>query len=138
MLNCRVVFDTNILISAVLSPNSKPFQCTALAKREIIQSVTCQDILDEFQEKLLGKLKYETERAQALVHEVMDYSQIVTLTNTLRVVAADPDDDMVVECAIAGNATYIVTGDKHLISLSSYQNVTIVKAADFLNLVLPN
>lgn len=138
MLNCRVVFDTNILISAVLSPNSKPFQCTALAKREIIQSVTCQEILDEFQEKLLGKLKYETERAQALVHEVMDYSQIVTLTNTLRVVAADPDDDMVVECAIAGNATYIVTGDKHLISLSSYQNVTIVKAADFLNLVLPN
>ncbi|MEY3866606.1 MAG: hypothetical protein RLZZ338_497 [Cyanobacteriota bacterium] len=36
MLNCRVVFDTNILISAVLSPNSKPFQCTALAKREIV------------------------------------------------------------------------------------------------------
>lgn len=138
MLNCRVVFDTNILISAVLSPNSKPFQCTALAKREIVQSVTCQEILDEFQEKLLGKLKYETERAQALVQEVMDYSQIVTLTNTLRVVDADPDDDMVVECAIVGNATYIVTGDKHLISISSYQNVTIVKAAEFLDLFFPN
>jgi putative PIN family toxin of toxin-antitoxin system len=135
MLNGRVVFDTNILISAVLSPNSKPFQCTALAKRGIVKSVTCQEILDEFQEKLEGKLKYEIERATALVQEVIHYSQLVTLTNTLKVVDADPDDDMVVECAIIGNATYIVTGDKHLLSLNSYQNVTILKATDFLDLV---
>ena len=136
MLNNLVVFDTNILISAVLSPNSKPFQCTALAKRGIIQSVTCQQILDEFQEKLQGKLKYEIERAAALVQEVIYYSQLVTLTNTLKVVDADPDDDMVVECAMNGNAAYIVTGDKHLLSLNSYQNITMLKAADFLNLVL--
>lgn len=136
MLNNLVVFDTNILISAVLSPNSKPFQCTALAKRGIIQSITCQEILDEFQEKLQGKLKYEIERAAALVQEVIYYSQLVTLTNTLKVVDADPDDDMVVECAMNGNAAYIVTGDKHLLSLNSYQNVTMLKAADFLNLVL--
>ena len=135
MLNGRVVFDTNILISAVLSPNSKPFQCTALAKRGIVKSVTCQEILDEFQEKLEGKLKYEIERATALVQEVIHYSQLVTLTNTLKVVDADPDDDMVVECAIIGNATYIVTGDKHLLSLNSYQNVTILKATVFLDLV---
>ena len=136
MLNNLVVFDTNILISAVLSPNSKPFQCTALAKRGIIQSITCQEILDEFQEKLQGKLKYEIERAAALVQEVIYCSQLVTLTNTLKVVDADPDDDMVIECAMNGNAAYIVTGDKHLLSLNSYQNITMLKAADFLNLVL--
>ncbi len=135
MLNSLVVFDTNILISAVLSPNSKPFQCTALAKQGIVQSVTCQEILDEFQEKLQGKLKYERERAIALVQEVIGYSQLVMLTNTLKVVDADPDDDMVVECAVIGNATYIVTGDKHLLSLNSYQNITMLKATDFLNLV---
>jgi predicted nucleic acid-binding protein len=39
----RTVFDTNILISAVLFPNGKPFQCTALAKREIITSITCRE-----------------------------------------------------------------------------------------------
>ena len=136
MLNNLVIFDTNILISAVLSPNSKPFQCTALAKRGIVQSVTCQEILDEFQEKLQGKFKYEIERAAALVQEVIYYSQLVTLTNTLKVVDADPDDDMVVECAMNGNAAYIVTGDKHLLSLNNYQNITMLKAADFLNLVL--
>lgn len=136
MLNNLVVFDTNILISAVISPNSKPFQCTALAKRGIVQSVTCQEILDEFQEKLQSKLKYEIERAAALVQEVIYYSQLVTLTNTLKVVEADPDDDMVVECAINGNAAYIVTGDKHLLSLNNYQNITMLKAANFLDLVL--
>lgn len=53
MINSRVVFDTNIFISAVLSPTGKPFQCTALAKRGIIKSITCQEILAEFREKLI-------------------------------------------------------------------------------------
>ncbi|MBD1938590.1 PIN domain-containing protein [Microcoleus sp. FACHB-68] len=44
-MTLRVVFDTNILISAVLSPTGKPFQCTALAKRGIVQSITCDAIL---------------------------------------------------------------------------------------------
>ncbi len=46
------VFDTNILISAVLSSNGVPFKCLALAKIGQIESVTCQEILDEFAEKL--------------------------------------------------------------------------------------
>ncbi|MCC5655576.1 hypothetical protein LC608_00925 [Nostoc sp. XA010] len=45
---------------------------------------------------------------------------------------------MVLECAIVGNATHIVTGDKrHLLPLGSYQGIAIVNARDFLNLVIP-
>lgn len=50
-----VVFDTNILLSALLSPTGNPFRCLALAKIGQIASVTCQEILDEFAEKLLLK-----------------------------------------------------------------------------------
>ncbi|MBE9142580.1 putative toxin-antitoxin system toxin component, PIN family [Planktothrix mougeotii] len=131
-----VVFDTNILISAVLSPISKPFQCTALAKRGLVKSITCQDILDEFYEKLVVKFEYESERAEALVQEVLQYSTMIEISNQLKIIEADPDDDMVLECAVNGNATYIVTGDKHLLSLNDYQNIKIMKATDFLDLTI--
>jgi uncharacterized protein len=52
------VFDTNILISALLSTKSNPFRCLALAKIGKIESVTCQEILDEFAEKLVVKFKF--------------------------------------------------------------------------------
>ncbi len=53
----------------------------------------------------------------------------------MKVVSNDPDDDMVLECALVGGATYIVTGDKDLLSLSSYQNILIVLAADFIAII---
>ena len=46
----------------------------------------------------------------------------------------DSDDDMVIECALVSNASYIMTGDKHLLSLVKYQDIKIAKAADFVNL----
>jgi predicted nucleic acid-binding protein len=99
----------------------------------VIESVTCQEILDEFEEKLRVKLGYAPERARTAVDEVRDFSRLVAITNTLRVVPADPDDNKVVECAIVGNATHIVTGDRrHLLPMCSYQNIEIVTASDFL------
>lgn len=47
-----VVFDTNILLSALLSPTGAPFRCVAMAKLGIVESITCEAILDEFREKL--------------------------------------------------------------------------------------
>ncbi|MCG6134675.1 MAG: putative toxin-antitoxin system toxin component, PIN family [Nostoc sp. LLA-1] len=129
------VFDTNILISALLSTNSNPFRCLALAKIGQIESVTCQNILDEFTEKLIIKFKFSQEMAQAAVEEVRNFSRLVKISTELKAVDADPDDNMVVECAVIGGATHIVTGDKHLLSLGKYQAITIVKATEFLALL---
>lgn len=130
-----VVFDTNILISALLSTSSHPFRCLALAKIGQVESVTCQEILDEFAEKLLLKFKFSQDMAQLAVEEVRSYSRLVEISATLKAVAADPDDDMVVECAVVGSATYIVTGDKHLLVLGKYGEIQIVKANEFVALL---
>jgi len=127
------VFDTNILISALLSTTSNPFRCLALAKIGQIESVTCQEILNEFADKLIIKFKFSQEMAQAVVEEVRSCSRLVEISNTLKVVPDDPDDDMVIECAVVGNATHIVTGDKHLLTLGKHQNIQIIKATEFLN-----
>ena len=127
-----IVFDTNILISAVLSANGAPFKCLALAKIGQIESVTCQEILDEFAEKLLLKFKFSEHMTQLAIQEVRNFSRLVEIPGVLKAVPNDTDDDMVVECAVISSATHIVTGDKHLLSLVSYQNISIVKAADFI------
>jgi uncharacterized protein len=61
------VFDTNILISPLLSTSGNPFRCFALAKIGQVESVTCQEILDEFAQKLVLKFKFSQEMAQAAV-----------------------------------------------------------------------
>ena len=129
-----VVFDTNILISALFSETGNPFRALALAKIGQIESVTCQEIMDEFLEKLLLKFKFSEDKAQSAIDEILSFSRIVEISGTLKAVPNDPDDDMVIECAVAGNASHIVTGDKHLLSLVKYQDIAIAKAADFVNL----
>ncbi len=130
-----VVFDTNILLSALLSPNGKPFRCLALAKIGQIESVTCQEILDEFAEKLLLKFQFSEDMTQLAVDEIKSFSRLVSITGNLKAVPDDPDDDMVIDCAVIGKATHIVTGDKHLLALSNYQEILIMKATDFVNLL---
>jgi putative PIN family toxin of toxin-antitoxin system len=106
-----------------------------LAKIGQIESVTCQEILDEFAEKLRVKFKFSEEMTQTAVAEILRFSRLVEISGTLKTVPADPDDDRVVECAVVGQATHIVTGDKHLLTLVKYQNIDIVKAADFIVLL---
>ncbi len=130
-----VVFDTNILLSALFSQKGSPFRCLALAKMGQFESVICREILDEFTEKLLVKFKFSEEKAQIAIEEVKGFSRLVSISGKLKAVPNDPDDDMVIECAIIGKATHIVTGDKHLLSLSSYQDISIVRASEFLLLL---
>ena len=73
------------------------------------------------------------EKTEEIIEEVCQFSRIVRINQELALVSADPDDDMIIECVIAGKATHIITGDKHLLSLVEYQNIQIVKAKDFLD-----
>lgn len=97
--------------------------------------MTYQEILDEFAEKLLLKFKFSEDMMETAVNEIRRFSRIAEISGTLKAVLADSDDNMVVECAVVGNTTHIVTGDKHLLSLTSYQSIAIVNAAEFVSLL---
>jgi putative PIN family toxin of toxin-antitoxin system len=99
------------------------------------ESVICNGILDEFAQKLLIKFKFSEEKVQIAIEEVKSFSRLVTISGRLKAVPNDPDDDMVIECAMTGKATHIVTGDKHLLSLLSYQGISIIGASEFLLLL---
>jgi putative PIN family toxin of toxin-antitoxin system len=127
-----VVFDTNILMSGT-GWRGNPYRCLELARAERVQGLTCREILDELTEKLRVKLYFSDERIADTLVDLLSFLRPMEIFNTLKNVTLDPDDNMIVECALVGHATHIVTGDRrHLLPLGSYQGVAIVSAADFL------
>ncbi len=135
MTTPRVVFDTNVLISVAIFPGGAPSKCLQKAEVKKAESVTCREILNEFREKLIVKFDYTPEHAEEVIEKIIIFSEIVPITGELKVIAADPKDDMVIECAVAGKANYIVTGDrKHMLSLGRYGEIQIVSPSDFLAL----
>ena len=129
------VFDTNILFSG-LGWRGRPFECMDLARNGQVEHVTCQEILTELEELVIEKLAMTGEEAAQAITEVKSFSRLVTISNSLSGVVTDPDDNKILECAVAGDATHIVTGDRrHLLPLGQYHSIPIVTATDFLSAV---
>jgi putative PIN family toxin of toxin-antitoxin system len=132
----RVVFDTNILLSAI-GWKGTPYQCVELARQGRIVSFTCSEILDELIEKLRVKLKFPDNYITETIADLISYTSLVQINKTLKVIESDPDDDIILECAVVSRSTYIVTGDKkHLLPLQNYQNIQIITAIEFKNLFI--
>ncbi|MCY3722468.1 MAG: putative toxin-antitoxin system toxin component, PIN family [Candidatus Poribacteria bacterium] len=127
-----VVYDTNVLISGMIW-GGVPYRCIELSQQKKIQGLICDEILDEFEDKLMIKLDVSSARTSMMKTQLLGFLQPVEISNRLKGVTTDPDDNMIIECAVVGGATHIVTGDqKHLLPLENYQGILIVKPADFL------
>lgn len=127
----RVVYDTNILISGLLW-RGKPYQCLLLARSGIVQAVYCPPMLAELTDKLRHTFGFAENRIQAVLYDLRRVSTRVDVAGDLRAVAADPDDDKFIECAVVAGASVIVSGDHHLLDLGKYGDIQILTAAEFL------
>ncbi len=130
-----VVFDTNILFSAT-GWRGKPFECVEQARAGKIQVVTCAELLEELMEKLELKLGFSVEQSAETLADYLGFLRLVTIPKTLNAVPRDPDDNAVIECALEGKAAYIVSGDKDLLDLRKYQSIEIVRASEFLDILV--
>lgn len=127
-----VVYDTNILLSG-LGWKGAPYRCVELARRGRVVGLTCSEILEEFAEKLTTKFGFSPAEKTEVVTDLLGFLRPVKITNTFKFVDSDADDNKVIECAVVGSASHIVTGDqRHLLPLESYQGILIVSASDFL------
>lgn len=126
------VYDTNVLISGIVW-GGVPNECIRLAQENKVAGLTCDEILDELYEKLTTKFHVPSFRGKEIVVNLLTFLQRVKIPGELKGAAPDADDDMVLECAVVGGATHIVTGNmKHLLPIRSYQGILIVTPADFL------
>lgn len=89
-------------------------------------------MLAELSEKLRHKFGFSENHIRAVVHDVRGFAERVEISSALKVVAADPDDDKFVECAVVGKAKAIVSGDHHLLDLGQYEGIPIMSPAEFV------
>lgn len=131
----RLVVDTNVLISALLSEASLPAHLIALWRQGKFDLLTSAGQLDE----LMRVTRYPKIRARLapalagrLINELRDVAVIVDGRPAIAV-SPDPNDDYLLAIAVAGAADFLVTGDKRdLLALRLYEGTKIMTVRDFL------
>lgn len=132
----KVVLDINVLVSALFFPRGKPKLIWQLVESGKIASVSCDPMLDKLLEVIIRPKfdKYALTFAEKVgfVARVRYFSSVVKISAKLRDVTGDPEDDIVLACAVQGSAKYLITGDPHLKQLGQYGEVEIVTPNVFL------
>jgi len=127
----KAVFDTNVLIAAFLTEGL----CSGLlirARKQAFNLVLCDDIIREFEGILSKKFKLtsaDISEISTIVSEAA--SEILHKLGPIPNICRDPNDDMIIACAIAAAADYIVTGDEDLLILKNYKHIVIINPRNF-------
>ncbi len=126
----KLVFDTNVLLSAILVPGT----CRELLRGRALAHDwhTSEALLAEFADKLTSKLDVDPERTPLyLVYRRRVL--MVTPAALAKPICRDPDDDLVLATALAAHADAIITGDKDLLILRKHGGVRIRTPRQFLD-----
>ena len=129
----RVVLDTNAVVSALLFSGISS-ELVSLWQKDLMTLLLSREMLDEYL-RVFSYPKFELteEEIKELIHEeIPPYAEVVKPKRRLRVVQRDPSDDKFIECAVAGKARVIISGDKDLLSLGRYRQIRILSPAKFL------
>jgi uncharacterized protein len=135
-----VVLDTNVVISALLSPKGSPAKVIDLWEAEAFDLAISPQLLDELEralkyERVQKYFKEPQSKIKALIKRIKSVGIMVNPQFELDVIAENPDDNRVLECAVAANASYIISGDDHLLDLKIYQGIVVLPPAGVLALV---
>jgi len=130
----KIVLDTNILISALIY-GGKPEKIYNLVLDKQLISVTSPILLSELTEILIKKFKFELSRIKRL-EKIIKNNFIIVNPSKIISLLKDDDDNRVLEAAIEGKCTYIVTGDSDLLDLVNFKNIKIATPDVFLSNLL--
>ena len=127
----RVVFDTNILVSALAFPGGQGEAALRRVIEETDPLVLSRAILDALLDVLGRKFARDAEELAHVAVFLSELAVIVSPKRRLRVVQDEPDN-RILECAVTGRADCIVTGDKVLRALKRYGNVRMLALREYL------
>jgi uncharacterized protein len=128
----RVVFDTNIYLSA-LTFGGKPEVVFEMARAGKIQLAVSASILAELASILKNKFAWDDEDVREALMVVGRHADLVKPGLRLRILEDDADN-RILECAVAGRADWIVSGDRHLLGLKEFRGIPIVRVSEFLSM----
>jgi hypothetical protein len=136
-MRIKVVLDTNVFISAILIPGSNPDKIMQLVKCEFIHVIISPGILDELEQTLKNKLKYSAGKIRDVMIWIEHLVNVINPIHTVSMVCKTEIGHRILECALSGEAMFIISGDKNnLLCLKKYKNIDILSPAEFLETVL--
>ena len=139
----RLVLDTNVVVAGLLWHGAPRRLIDLAIDDETIRLYSSPVLIAELAntlgyQRFVKRIALFDTSIAALVAQYEAMVALVSPTRTPRVVASDPDDDHVIACAVAAKAESIVSGDKHLLTIKSYQNISILSPADAVGLIEAN
>jgi uncharacterized protein len=134
----KLVLDTNVWVSALFW-GGKPAEIIKLAEQGKVTVFVSEEIVSEISQVLVYPKIEKIWRAlgmrrEDLMEQVLKNSKFVKVTNKVKVIVEHPADDRFLECALATDADFVVSGDKHLLKVGAYKKTKILSVNDFLNL----
>ncbi len=131
----KIAVDTNVLVSATFWYGASHRILLKVESKEI-ELILSQDILREYAEvlgyeEITEKIANKGLEMKRSIGKIISMSTIVQPSEKLNVISDDPDDNIILECAIAGNVDYIISKDNHLLKLKKYRNIPIVAPEEF-------
>jgi uncharacterized protein len=134
----KVVLDTNVVISAVLSHDGIPAKIFEMLLSGNIQNYTTKEIVEEIKDVLerlkITKLVDNIQR-RWIITNFEQSSICIKPSVNLTIIKNDPDDNKFLECAVSAQAKYIISGDTHLTDLKRYHDILIVTPTEFFRII---
>jgi len=130
----KVVLDTNVIVSGLNFPTSNPAKVLLMvASVEVVNFITSH-IFNETKRILVDKFFWKGNEVEAAEVWLKTFSKSVNPKSRITVID-DESDNRILECAIEGQADFIISGDHHLTNLGNYKGIKIVNPATFLALI---
>jgi putative PIN family toxin of toxin-antitoxin system len=130
----KVVLDTNVIVSGLNFQKGNPAKILLLVASEEIINFISRPILNEIRRILVDKFFWAREEVEAAEVWLTTFSKSVNPRDRISVIDDDPDN-RILECAVEGQADFIISGDRHLTDLKDYQGIKIVAPSIFLALI---
>jgi len=127
----RVVLDTNVFISALFWKGA-PYQIFKRVLNGAILNFTSPQILEEIEGRLLDKFKLPPEKVKEFLEIIIFNSQIVFPKRKLNIVKEDPSNNKIIECVLEAKASFIISGDRHLLKIKEYREIKIISPREFI------
>jgi putative PIN family toxin of toxin-antitoxin system len=127
----RATLDSNIYISGLVFIG-KPRRLLDMAAEGEFEAAISDSIIAEVQRVLELKFGWSETRAVEAIATMAEFTKHVAPTESIDAVPSDPDDNRILECAVAADSEVIVTGDLDLLRLGSFRGIAIESATDFL------
>jgi len=133
VLDLRIVMDTNVFVSGLFF-SGPPFQILEAWQAGEFELIVSREILNEYRRvgEILGE-EHPGVDLKRVLNFVVEHAKVYRSAVLKESICEDPDDDNFIACALASESKVIISGDKHLLKISGYQGIQVLKPRAFVD-----